>query len=126
MAFIIKIGTTKTNLVQMPQPTKYRIEYEDESEEGAGRVESGYMYKKRKGTIRKASLSWQHLSAEECQTVFHAAQPEYVFAQVVDPFQNGTIIKEFYVGNRSAEYSSADDGSWSDISFNLTTRDMKF
>lgn len=126
MAFSIKIGTTTSNLVQMPQPTKYKIEYEDESEDGAGRVESGYMYKKRKGTVRKVSVSWQHLSAEDCQTVFKAAQPEYIYAQIVDPFQKGTVTKEFYVGNRSAEYSSVDDGSWSDIAFNLVSRDLKF
>lgn len=122
--FILKVGTTKTNIVKVPAPTDYDIEYEDQSAPDAGRVESGRMNKKRKGTIRKASFQWKNLTDSECQQVFSAFQPEYIFAQILDPFQRAQTVEEFTVGNRKAHYSSINDGTWESVSLSITDRNL--
>ena len=120
----LKIGRTRNTMTVLPSPTAYDIEYEDESASDAGRVEAGKMYKKRKGTIRKASLTWTNLTDAECQTVFRATQPEYVYAQIKDPWARDHTVNEFYIGNRKATYSPLNDGTWSSVSLSLTERDF--
>ncbi|MBQ7596184.1 MAG: hypothetical protein IJU45_05935 [Clostridia bacterium] len=118
----LKIGTAAGSLSAVPSPVSYDIEYEDESESSAGRTESGKMYKKRKGTIRKISLTYENLSAAEGQQVFRAIQSEYVYARILDPFACSNVTSEFYVGNRKASLSPLNNGTWKSISFSLTER----
>lgn len=118
----LRIGAAAGSLSAVPSPVSYDIEYEDESESSAGRTESGKMYKKRKGTIRKVSLTYENLSATEGSQVFQAIQGEYVFAKILDPFAAGNITCEFYVGNRKASLSPLNNGTWKSISFSLTER----
>lgn len=122
--FNLKVGTTSSNVAVVPAPTSYEIEYEDQSAADAGRTESGKMYKKRKGTIRKASFSWKNLTETECQQVFTAFQSEYIFAQILDPFKKLNVIEEFYVGNRKAKYRSENNGYWESIDLSITERNL--
>lgn len=122
VTFTLKMGTTSGNVATVPSPTSYDIEYEDQSASDAGRVESGKMYKKRLGTIRKASFSWQNLSDADAQRVFAALQNEYVYAQILDPFKKTSVTTEFYAGNRKASYRAENNGTWTNISCSLTER----
>ncbi len=120
----LKIGKTSGSLSVVPSPVSYEIEYEDESESSAGRTEAGKMFKKRKGTLRKVSLTFENLSAEDSRKVFRAVQSEYVYAQILDPFSANNIVSEFYVGNRKASLSPLNNGTWKSISFSLSERSL--
>ena len=120
----LKIGKTSGSLSVVPSPVGYEIEYEDESESSAGRTEAGKMFKKRKGTLRKVSLTFENLSAEDSRKVFRAVQSEYVYAQILDPFSANNIVSEFYVGNRKASLSPLNNGTWKSISFSLSERSL--
>ena len=120
----LKIGKTSGSLSVVPSPVGYEIEYEDESESSAGRTEAGKMFKKRKGTLRKVSLTFENLSAEDSRKVFRAVQSEYVYAQILDPFSANNIVSEFYVGNRKASLSPLNNGTWKSISFSLKERSL--
>lgn len=124
MEIDLQIGKGSSTLMKMPSPTAYDIEYEDQSKSDATRTEAGKMYKKRIGTVRKATYTWTNLSDEECQKIFQAVQPEYVFAKILDPFKKNNVVQEFYVGNRKASYSAINDGTWSNVSFSLIERSL--
>ena len=110
-------------------PSVFQVEIEDISKADAGRVESGKMYKNRltdsSGNpvqARSISLEWHYLTTAEVASILSAFNPEYISIRYLDPLVGGYTTKEFYVGNRSAPMYNCARDRWTNLSFNIITR----
>lgn len=108
-------------------PTSYEWEKEDLSNATAGRSEDGVMHKNRIGFIRGLKLKWSYLTTEEMQSIMSAFSPEYVTVVFIDPITDpyfGYRRQEvFYTGNMTAAAYNGTKNLWTNLSFNLISRD---
>lgn len=117
----IKSIDGKTNI---PCPCSCIWELEDISSKGAGRTEKNVkMNKMRIGQVSAFTLTWQGLTTARANIVLVAFNPEYIFANILDPLVGGyTGEVEYYVGNRSVALFDARRGLWNDLSFRIIRR----
>lgn len=108
----------------IPCPSSYVWELEDVSGKGAGRTEKNVkMNKMRIGQVSAFTFTWQGLTTAQANKVLKAFNPEYIFANVLDPLKGSyTGEVEFYVGNRSAALFDANRGLWNDLGFRIVRR----
>lgn len=118
--FVLKIDG-----VDMPSPTSYQWDLEDQSDADASRTEDGTMNKKRKGQVQALSYAWEKLTTAEASVILQAVQPEYMDVTFLSPLAGGSVTSNFYVGNRTAAYFNKADGYWENISFKFVERKMK-
>lgn len=109
-------GSAITNL---PSVSNYGWQRNDLSADGAGRLESGRMVKKRIGRATLLALEWKQLTYTEAALVLSTfGNNEYVNVNHLDVVQNSMVTKHFYVGDRSARRTPGLE-RWTDIQFNL-------
>ena len=105
-------GTTKTFPTDLPIPSVYSYELDDVSEPDAGRVENGYMYKKRIGQVFAVELEWWGLNSAQVSALMKAFDAEYLNVKVWDAKAGTWVTTEMYVGNRTAPMYSATLNIW--------------
>lgn len=108
----------------IPCPSSYIWELEDVSGKGAGRTEKNVkMNKMRIGQVSAFELTWQGLTTAQANKVLTAFNPEYIWANLLDPLIGGyTGEIEFYVGNRTSALFDANRGLWNDLGFRIISR----
>lgn len=111
-------------VTDIPCPSTYLWELEDTSGKGAGRTEEHIrMNKMRLGQLSAFTLAWQGLTTEQAHLVLTMFNPEYIMVSCLDPLYGGYVLREYYVGNRSAGLFDAQRGLWNDISFRIVQRE---
>lgn len=115
-------GATKTFPTDLPIPSVYSYELDDVSEPDAGRVENGYMYKKRIGQVFAVELEWWGLNSAQVSALMNAFDAEYLNVKVWDAKAGTWATVEMYVGNRTAPMYSATLNIWSNLKFKLIKR----
>lgn len=118
-------GGTITNAVWLPPPSSYVCEIEDVSGASAKRTEDTVMHKKKIGQAIAISLTYKMVSVRDCAKLLQAFNPEYLFAEFLDPKAGDYRILEFYVGNRSVPLYNAGLGKWESLSFKIIQRDAR-
>lgn len=115
-------GTTKYFPTDLPIPCAYSYELDDVSEPDAGRVENGYMYKKRIGQVYAVELEWWGLDSAEVSALLKAFDAEYLNVKLFNAKNAAFETIEMYVGNRTAPMYSAILNVWSNLKFKLIKR----
>lgn len=102
---MLYVGTSPSSLNAISlDPAQFSWGLQDVSAADAGRVQDAgnTMYKMRTSQKRKISLTWNMPTASQTSEILKAFNPEYVFVRYFDPLDNASVIREFYVGDRSA------------------------
>ena len=115
-------GATKTFPTDLPIPSVYSYELDDVSEPDAGRVENGYMYKKRIGQVYAVELEWWGITSAQVSAIMKAFDAEYLNVKLWDAKAGTWATTEMYVGNRTAPMYSATLNIWSNLKFKLIKR----
>lgn len=110
------VGTT------VKSPSSYQWDLQDVSASDAGRTEDVTMHKKRIGQVVAVSLGWNNVTTAEASAILQAFNPEYLDVKYLDPMAGEYVVKEFYVGNRTAPLYNARLGLWSNIAFKIIAR----
>lgn len=118
-------GGVITNAVWLPPPSSYVCEIEDVSGANAKRTEDTVMHKKKIGQAIAISVTYKMISVRDCAKLLQAFNPEYLFAEFLDPKAGDYRILEFYVGNRSVPLYNAGLGKWESLSFKIIQRDAR-
>lgn len=92
----VAIGSAVTNL---PALSKSDWSKQDLSADGAGRVESGRMIKKRIAKADRMDLEWSYITRTEAATVLQAFDSEYVLVEYLDAKSGAWVEKHFYTGD---------------------------
>lgn len=114
-----------TNGIWLPPPSSYQCDIEDVSGANAKRTEDTVMHKKKIGQAIAISVTYKMLSVKDCAKLLQAFNPEYLFAEFLDPKAGDYRILEFYVGNRSVPLYNAGLGKWETLSFKIIQRDAR-
>lgn len=118
-------GGVITNAMWLPPPNSYVCEIEDVSGANAKRTEDTVMHKKKIGQAIAISVAYKMISVRDCAKLLQAFNPEYLFAEFLDPKAGDYRILEFYVGNRSVPLYNAGLGKWESLSFKIIQRDAR-
>ena len=107
MASALQVGTTASNLYDIPNPTNIGFGINDISSSDAGRTNdaAATMHKNRITTKRTIKLTWSNLDGPDTASVLQAFAPEYVWVRYVDPEEYAYVVRQFYVGDRSSDVS---------------------
>lgn len=121
---LIKVGTTQNNLVDMPNPSKMEWSLQDVSAGDSGRDDTGYMYKALVTQKQKLVLAWSALSPSKASQILNAFNHEYFYVRYFDPLANSYVIKEMYVGDRTAPVKIWSDNQkiYETLSFDVIER----
>lgn len=92
-------GSAVTNL---PPLTKSDWSKQDLSADGAGRVESGRMIKKRVAKADRIDLEWTYITRSDAAIALQAFDPEYVLVEYLDAKSGSWVEKHFYTGDMKA------------------------
>ena len=115
-------GAQKIFPTDLPVPCAYSYELDDVSEPDAGRVENGYMYKKRIGQVWAVELEWWGLDSKQVSDLLLAFDAEYLNVTLWNAKNAQFTTIEMYVGNRTAPMYSAILNTWSNLKFKLIKR----
>lgn len=115
-------NVTKYFPTDLPIPCAYSYELDDVSEPDAGRVENGYMYKKRIGQVFAVELEWWGITSAEVSAIMQAFDDEYLTVKLWNAKTGTWATTEMYVGNRTAPMYSATLNIWSNLKFKLIKR----
>lgn len=115
-------GSQKVFPADLPVPCAYSYELDDVSEPDAGRVENGYMYKKRIGQVWAVELEWWGLNSKQVSDLLLAFDAEYLNVTLWNAKNAQFTTIEMYVGNRTAPLYSAILNTWSNLKFKLIER----
>ncbi len=107
-------GTAITNL---PSLAKADWSKQDLSADGAGRVESGRMIKKRIAKADRMDLEWSYITRTEAATVLQAFDSEYVLVEYLDAKLGAWVEKHFYTGDMSCTGWTPHLDRWERVSF---------
>lgn len=110
--------------VTVKNPSEFTVTNQDVSSDSSGRSLSGLMNKDRVAQKRKISCKWNTLTAAEAQALLNAVLTNvYMNITYPDP-QQGTVTKNFYVGDVPAAVAKIDGGAlyWNGISFDFIER----
>lgn len=102
---MLAVGTSPGNLTEISlDPSTMQWGLQDISTADAGRVHDGenLMYKERTSQKRKLMLTWAYPTAAQASEILKAFNPEYVWVRFFDPMENALLVRQFYVGDRSA------------------------
>ena len=104
---ILKIGTTKTNLVPLtPDPSALTLGLQDIDASTTTRSADGTMLRDRvcggATAKRKLNLEWAYIGNDDARVILRAIQNEFFWVEYDDPFEpSGRRVAEFYAGDRS-------------------------
>lgn len=115
-------GTDTDSQKYLPVPCVYSYELDDVSEPDAGRVENGFMYKKRIGQVFAVELEWWGIDSAQVAKILKAFDDEYLTCRLWDAKAGDYVTVEMYVGNRTAPMYSAILDIWSNVKFKLIKR----
>lgn len=115
-------GSQKIFPADLPVPCAYSYELDDVSEPDSGRVENGYMYKKRIGQVWAVELEWWGLDSKQVSDLLLAFDAEYLNVTLWNAKNAQFTTIEMYVGNRTAPMYSAILNTWSNLKFKLIER----
>ena len=107
MASSISVGTTSSNLVDVPvEPDSISWGLQDVSASDAGRVQdsNNTMYKMRTSQKRKLQLSWTNITFENASSIVKMFNPEYVYVRYKDLLTGGWRTAQFYTGDKTAPF----------------------
>lgn len=90
---------TGVPVTDLPSLAKSDWSKQDLSADGAGRVESGRMLKKRKGKADRLDLEWQMISRADTARVLQAFDPEYILVEYLDAKLGDWRTEHFYTGD---------------------------
>lgn len=102
---MLHVGTSASNLSPISlDPAQITWGFQDISAADAGRVQDAgnTMYKMRTSQKRKLQLTWNFPTAAQTAEILKAFNPEYIYVRYHDPMENALVVKQFYVGDRSA------------------------
>ena len=108
MDYVLKVGTKADDLKPMPTPDGYQWGLQDISAADSGRVNdrTNTMYKMRTSQKRKLQLSWTDPDLATASKILKAFNPEYVWVRYLDVMEGTFMVRQFYVGDRSAPFRS--------------------
>lgn len=115
-------GSPKYFPADLPIPSVYSYELDDVSEPDAGRVENGYMYKKRIGQVFAVEIEWWGINSAQVSAIMQAFDAEYLNVKLWNAKTASFETVEMYVGNRTAPMYSAVLDIWSNLKFKLIKR----
>ena len=107
MAASMQVGTTSSNLVDIPvDPDGIIWGLQDVSAADAGRVQdsSVTMYKDRIAQKRKLQLSWTNPTFAQASAILQAFNPEYFYVRYKDPLYGGWLTRQFYSGDKTSPF----------------------
>lgn len=108
------IGPAVTSL---PSLAKSDWSKQDLSAEGAGRVESGRMIKKRVAKADRIDLEWAYITRAEAAAVLQAFDSEYVLVEYLDAKSGAWVEKHFYTGDMTCTGWTPHLDRWERIGF---------
>jgi hypothetical protein len=107
-------GTAVTTL---PPLAKADWSKQDLSADGAGRLESGRMVKKRVAKSDRIDLEWSYITRAEAAAVLQAFDSEYVLVEYLDAKLGDWRTEHFYTGDMSCTGWTPHLDSWERVSF---------
>lgn len=121
---LIKVGTTQSNLVDMPNPSKMDWGYQDVSQGDSGRDDTGYMYKGKVTDKVKLQLTWSAVTPAKASIILKAFKPEYIYVRYFDPELNNYRVMEAYTGDKAAPVKMWTDNQklYETVSFDVIER----
>ena len=127
MDYALMVGTAADDLSPVPTPDGYQWGLQDISAADSGRVHDrdNTMYKMRTSQKRKLQLSWTDPSVASASQILRAFNPEYVWVRYLDVMEGAFLVRQFYVGDRSAPFRSITlpgGGIVSTLSFDIVER----
>lgn len=104
----IMVGTSDSNLQDIPTPTAIKFGINDISSSDAGRTNDAdvTMHKNRVARKRTISLTWNGLNGADTRKVLRAFRHQYFYVQYFEPEENAYVTKRFYSGDQNVEVGS--------------------
>lgn len=125
---ILRIGSTSSNLVEMPDPSELAVKLQDIDSSGSGRSANGTMVRDRvaggASAKRKLEAKWPPLSPAKMSKILGAISGKFFYIEYPDPDTGGKRVGTFYAGDRSAPVLRVWDGEvmWSELTVNFIER----
>lgn len=102
---ILKIGTERTNLTDIPDPSALTLGLQDIDASTTTRSADGTMLRDRvcggATAKRKLNLEWAYIDNEKAHEILHAIDGEFFWVQYYDPYELTLRTAEFYAGDRT-------------------------
>jgi hypothetical protein len=113
----------KINGVNVASPRKLEVSIIDIDGE-TNRNARGDLIRDRIATKRKIICEWPPLSTPQVSTILQAVKDTFFRIEYLDPMEGTTIIKTFYVGDRTAPVLFVKNGvtTWAGLSMNFIER----
>ena len=125
---ILRIGSTSSSLVDMPDTSKLAVKLQDIDSSGSGRSANGTMVRDRiaggANVKRKLEAKWPPLSTANMSKILGAISGKFFYVEYPDPVIGTNRIGVFYAGDRSAPVLRVWDGEimWSELTVNFIER----
>ncbi len=124
---IISVGTSGSNLTELPDPSVMTVLLQDIDTAGTTRSANGTMLRDRvvggATAKRKIELEWPPLNADDAKTILQAIQAVFFYVKYPDPYEGTDRTVQFYAGDRSVpmyHYNLHDQGIlWEGLKVNL-------
>jgi len=107
---------TGSPVTDLPSLAKSDWSKQDLSADGAGRVESGRMLKKRIAKVDRLDLEWSYITRSEAATVLQAFDSEYILVEYLDAKSGAWVTKHFYTGDMTATGWTPHLDRWAKVS----------
>lgn len=125
---ILRIGSSSSNLVDMPDPHELTVRVQDIDAAGSGRSANGTMIRDRvaggASAKRKLEVEWPPLSPANASKILQAIGGKFFSVEYPDPYTGANRTGTFYAGDRTAPVCRVWDGEvlWSNVSVNFIER----
>ena len=96
---------TQFSWVSLPDPQTMQIEtYDLDSEDGAGRDQSGLMFRDRRAVKEKLTCTFPPMWAGDYKELLSLLKDTFFEMKYFSPYYGGTRTATMYVGNRTAPW----------------------
>ena len=107
---------TGAAVTTLPPLAKADWSKQDLSADGAGRLESGRMLKKRVAKADRLDLEWSYITRAETAAVLQAFDSEYILVEYLDAKSGAWVTKHFYTGDMSCTGWTPHQDRWERVS----------
>lgn len=110
--------------VAIQEPSELTWNRNDISSSDAGRTMDAEMHKNRITSKVTLSLAWNMVDPDQISAILHAFEPEYFNITYHDPYENATVTKTFYSGDKTAPVQiwTVNNKRYTKVSFNVIER----
>ena len=124
---VLAVGSTATNLTDMPTPSEMTIKLQDIDASTTTRSADGKIHRDRvcggSDAKRKLEMKWAYPSMDDVKTILQAFKDVFFYVKYFDPYDGAMRTAVFYTGDRSVPmYNSNLHGNgvrWEELSFNI-------